>query len=67
MSSSTPRTYTLSAAQVDALFQARNAAALLARLNHQTITDTPIDADQAAAVAGYIAAALERMIDAVTD
>jgi len=52
---------------VEALFQARNAAALLARLNHRTITDTPIDADQIAAVAGYVARALEGVIDAVTE
>jgi len=67
MSIQPSRTYALSAAQVDALFQAQAAAALLARLNHQTITDTPIDADQAAAVAAYVAQALEGVIAAVTE
>jgi len=67
MHTTTPPHPTLTSEFVDALFQAQNAAALLARLNRLTIPGTPIDPDQTAAMAAYIAEALDRVIDAVTE
>jgi len=66
MSTTTPRTYTLSIAQLDALFQAQAAAELLGRLTHSAIQETGITPEHTAAVAAYIGTALHSVLE-VTD
>jgi len=64
MSTSTsPRTYTLSVAHLDALFQAQAAAELLGRLTHSAVQETGITPEHTAAVAAYIGTALDAVLE----